>query len=313
MSTQPINQTFSNPLKEKNRMARQNTSLLLSALAASAIIGSASAAPVIYEPFEFADGDTSLNGNAGGTGLSGNWTNSRTVEDTNMTYGNLETSGDAIFINGGWTNGNPNIAVDTTSAYTGLLADGGEMWISVLFETTASDQRSMLALTSDGPGLSNGNIDSSGVGVAIARTSNGNFYANIYADDENGSWGNNLSSTPSSAAGASAQNNAGAINTTYFLVAHVQWGDTAADLDQIDLYLPGTDLDLTGHLVATSTGIIANQGVLDNLGFTNLRNGTTWDEVRIGATYADVSPIPEPGSLALIGLGGLLIARRRRA
>lgn len=40
----------------------------------------------------------------------------------------------------------------------------------------------------------------------------------------------------------------------------------------------------------------------------------TFDEVRIGDTYADVTPIPEPATLLLATLGGLLvIGRRRRA
>jgi len=39
-----------------------------------------------------------------------------------------------------------------------------------------------------------------------------------------------------------------------------------------------------------------------------------WDEIRLGTTFEAVTEIPEPGSLALLGLGGLaLIARRRRS
>ena len=46
-----------------------------------------------------------------------------------------------------------------------------------------------------------------------------------------------------------------------------------------------------------------------------LRGGWTgqWDELRVGTTWESVTPVvPEPSSLALIGLGGLCVLRRRR-
>lgn len=43
-----------------------------------------------------------------------------------------------------------------------------------------------------------------------------------------------------------------------------------------------------------------------------LENGELIDAIRVGTTFADVTSVPEPGSLALLGLGGLLVARRRR-
>ncbi len=38
-----------------------------------------------------------------------------------------------------------------------------------------------------------------------------------------------------------------------------------------------------------------------------------WDEIRLGTTFEAVSAIPEPASLALLGLGGLAVLGRRRA
>ena len=40
----------------------------------------------------------------------------------------------------------------------------------------------------------------------------------------------------------------------------------------------------------------------------------TLDELRVGTTWADVTPVPEPGAIASVGLAGLtLLGRRRRA
>ncbi|MCH7229187.1 hypothetical protein, partial [Haloferula sp. A504] len=50
------------------------------------------AATLIYEPF--ADSDTTLDGNASGTGLSGTWVASTmTVDAPTLSYGTLDSSG----------------------------------------------------------------------------------------------------------------------------------------------------------------------------------------------------------------------------
>ncbi|MFP4355149.1 MAG: PEP-CTERM sorting domain-containing protein [Phycisphaerae bacterium] len=36
------------------------------------------------------------------------------------------------------------------------------------------------------------------------------------------------------------------------------------------------------------------------------------DEFRIGTESADVTPVPEPATMNLLGIGGLLTIRRRR-
>ena len=37
-----------------------------------------------------------------------------------------------------------------------------------------------------------------------------------------------------------------------------------------------------------------------------------YDEIRMGTSYADVAPVPEPATLSLLALGGLAMLRRRR-
>jgi hypothetical protein len=80
--------------------------------------------------------------------------------------------------------------------------------------------------------------------------------------------------------------------------------------DTLTLYTPGTDLVL-GSAISTYEGIVS-QDSFDTLFFSADQSVGVLDEIRVGSSYADISPIPEPSAALLGGLGALLLLRRRR-
>ncbi|MEM8736876.1 MAG: PEP-CTERM sorting domain-containing protein [Planctomycetota bacterium] len=114
-----------------------------------------------------------------------------------------------------------------------------------------------------------------------------------------------------------------AANTTYFLVLEVEAdGGTAAGADRVvaRLFKEGDTIEIggeSGSLVGldadvfnpTDGSFAAVQPRTAAGGYT-VDETFTFDEIRVGTTFDSV--VPEPGSLALIGLGSVLALTRRR-
>ncbi|MEM6256734.1 MAG: PEP-CTERM sorting domain-containing protein [Planctomycetota bacterium] len=106
------------------------------------------------------------------------------------------------------------------------------------------------------------------------------------------------------------------LNTDFFIVGKFDWGATSGDVDTVTLYNPAlNDLTNLGTGFSRSTSAGVDQTAFDTLSISIRNSGgaNIYDEIRFGATLDDVTPIPEASSLALLGLGGILVARRRRA
>jgi len=277
-----------------------------------ALSGSLQAQPLIYEPFSQTAGG--LNGQAGGTGLSGNWSDNQTVNVVNpptLTYGDLANAGGQADM----LNGNGVDAWITTSSVLGdnnLLNDGATLWFSTVFQKTSgggSNEWAGFALGTDRLNAAyNGARMDGGYGLGFTTRSEG-----IRVSDWN--FGN--------------ANQGGTLSVSYntptLIVGKIAWGANVGADETLSLYTPSLmDLGSLGTGVSKSfTGF--DQSSLNTLSLTQRNSGgtQTYDEIRFGATLADVTPfttsndvIPEPTTLLiwslLAGLGVGLGWRRRK-
>ena len=276
---------------------------------------SANAASLIYEPFSQTAGG--LGGQAGGTGLSGNWTTNQVVNVVNpptLDYGDLENTGGQVTMSvgsGTWA------AISTTTALAdaGLLNDGATLWFSYVFQKSASggtNEQSGFAFGTDriNPAFNGVNMQNSGFGFGVYTNS-----ASVVAS----SWS---AGTRTAGGTVALQNtdpviaNGGTLAT--LVIGRIVWGATSSDNDVLTLWTRALD-DIateptTGGAVRSTAGFDQTQLNTISFGLRNSGTGSTqtYDEIRFGASFADVSPIPEPTTALLGGLGLLALLRRRR-
>jgi hypothetical protein len=111
-------------------------------------------------------------------------------------------------------------------------------------------------------------------------------------------------------------------NTTYLMVAKFVFHDSNnsadgylkvfTDFADVPMDADPASWDLTATGVSLPWGINGHPGV-DRIGVDrdNNINEVYMDEIRVGDTWGDVV-VPEPASLAVLGLGSLVALRRRR-
>ena len=294
---------------------------------AAAIVGigataSVQAAPIVYEGFDYTDGQA-IHGQTGGTGFGANaWTRKWGSEEINasapgMTYGDLDTTGgqanvDVLMIPNG-SSGFPRFelqrTIDTSSVDPGLLEagkfgkTGTSIWGSVIVKNSGTGPPDSLQWL----GLHLGDMDLGDMGGS----------ANL-------NWGLHLNGTTMLSDVSVATEallvyridfNVGADDVFLWVNPDLNTFDpltTAADIEATDLtLLDRPDISFDEIVVTGGTHSQGVGGAGDTFTRSDDEPYAFIDEIRLGATAADVLPIPEPASAGLICLGGMLIFSSR--
>jgi hypothetical protein len=279
-----------------------------------------------YEGFDYAP-DSGIATQAGGVGWASAWaTGSGNIYGTNAA-GSLsytDVNGKSLFTTGGrLLSGNPQSIGNTTATpnrslsdtlgnlAAANLAEPGVLWISFLYQRLPGpDNTNAAPFTRQANlGLFAGTGERFDVGAPNTSATVSNYFS---------VWGN---AGPSGAAPLQAGSYPiGTSNgATFVLLRLTIDATTAADTAQV--WFNWTNLAVAPN-VATATLVDA---AVDLTSINNLRfqagngnaNGTNAlflvDEPRVGRTFGDVAPIPEPSVIAVAAAGGLaLLAVRRK-
>lgn len=259
------------------------------------------AALIASESFSYTSGALGGNGNSGSGFGANTWgaNAGATVTASSLAYGSLATSGGSANLSGG------NFAVFRNLAASGGGA-GSDLWISFLIASPSSNV---------GVSLFNGagNEQFFAGRNNTAPTSN-NFGAQFYAGT-----GRPLVTQPDPQVGSVSTpfNPVVGTATTHMYVLQIdQTGPSPVYRGWLDpdMATLGTGSAPTATSTFTiNTGTQAFNYDRVRLGiFSGGGSSATFDELRLGTTWADVSPIPEPSSLLLLSVGALGLLRRRR-
>lgn len=286
-----------------NRIIPRRLVLMAAMTACSlAIVTNTQAALLVYDGFETPGDytvDSTINGISGGTG---DWTSSwavgggtiNAVENSIPVTGLVQSPGKIS------TNPDTDTAANVRRQFDGTAFDalGSEVWFSYAYSREAGSNNHNVFITGDGSatryfGLRSENATSSEVNATLRFSG---------------------STVEKSAASISLVN-----GEDYFIIGRMTFEPEVGVFARLDVWSNPMDFSSVGALGAADM-FVQTTNVYDS-GFSDvwIQNGANasyeFDEIRIGSTLANVTPVPEPTVAILVGLTGLavLVFRRRLA
>ena len=245
-------------------------------------LGTASsrASLIAYEGFDYTAAEDGLPGQNGGTGFSGAWSASpnNDIQSPGLTWGSLQVSGNYAF-------------TDDNSFGPGSLRflstnQTGVVWVGGIVQSGNQGNGFM--------GLNLLNLGGNDQGaIALGQLYNGSKYA-IYGESGVTQVSSTVDSGTLAFVAIQADLSAG---TGTFYINPTGLGSGSAPT--------GSDY---------SSAFTFNAFTMSGIGLRGNAN-SSFDEIRVGTTWADISPVPEPSTVALtaLGVGALLLHRRRSA
>jgi hypothetical protein len=249
------------------------------------------AALLAYESFNYSAGQE-LSGLNGGTGFSDAWstyTGSATIQAGSLNGAELETSGGKVFFNPTTANLNAFRTLQTP-----LNQTSGVSYLSFLGDLQ-SGQRFL------GISLYNGASELRLIGK-----------------------GGSASVPNWAITGASIANTTIPATTEALLVLRIDWNSASTETMRLWVYPSTGTLPTTEPTVGTANATLSVEltqitQLRIGAGFTNGTDteANGWiDEIRVGTTWNDVVPVPEPSSLAILlslsAIGGFAVFKKRR-
>lgn len=280
---------------------------------------------ILYEGFDYGGSNVALNTISGAaTGLTGSYAGSGNYNSTGLTFSNLETTGGrASFGNtGSITSGYRQLSTGTIS---------GTIYGSFIYQQTQSygtNDVNGLGFGVLNPSITNDNTNT----LSVITDTYNNEVPSLRSNPGNTGSAPYLATGSGTAPDPSATvrmalfevTNVGAVSgtqqVTMWILEENQFNNFRPDglsVTELNSASVGTgSTEVFGRVTLTINGASGYIGLGNSnfLTLMNLRSDVGYDEIRIStSSLNEATPVPEPGSVVLLGLAGMvmMICRRR--